>query len=223
MKLLSIRGISDCPAIGKIICIGQNYAKHAREMNFDIPKAPIFFLKPPSAVIFNHEQIVLPSISTDVQHEVELTVLIGTGGKNISRETALQHVAGYGVGLDMTMRDIQFEAKKNGLPWTLAKGFDTSAPLSEFVPAQMIGDPSLLGLELTIGGSLRQSGSTSDMIFPVASLIASISQYMTFETGDVIFTGTPEGVAQVHHGDKLNACLKSADGSALTSISVTVA
>lgn len=222
MKKLSIRGTDTLWTVGKIICIGQNYAKHAREMNFEVPKVPIFFLKPASAVIFNHEQIILPSLSSDVHHEVELTVLIGTGGKNISRETALQHVAGYGVGLDMTMRDVQLEAKKKGLPWTLAKGFDTSAPVSEFVRASMVGDPCALGLELSVGGIPRQSGSTGDMIFSVSSLIAYISQYMTFETGDVIFTGTPEGVAQVRHGDKLDASLRSADGSVLTSLSVDV-
>ena len=220
MKQISIRGTNDLLTIGKIVCIGQNYAKHAREMNFDISKTPIFFLKPATAVIFNHEQLIIPSLSSDVQHEVELTVLIGTSGKNIPQETALQHVAGYGIGLDMTMRDIQLEAKKKGLPWTLAKGFDTSAPLSEFVPAHLINDPAALRLELTIGGILRQSGSTNDMIFSVSSLIAYISQYLTFETGDIIFTGTPEGVSQVHHGDKLEASLKSADGSLLTSLSV---
>jgi 5-carboxymethyl-2-hydroxymuconate isomerase len=223
MKQISILGTETLPPIGKIICIGQNYAKHAKEMNFDVPKTPVFFLKPSSAVIFNHEQIVLPTISNDVQHEVELTVLIGTGGKNISRETALQHVAGYGAGLDMTMRDVQLEAKKKGLPWTLAKGFDTSAPLSEFVPARRIGDPAALELELTIDGTVRQSGSTADMVFPVASLIAYISQYVTLDAGDIIFTGMPEGVSQVQHGNRLEAKLKSAGGALLTSVSVDVA
>jgi 5-carboxymethyl-2-hydroxymuconate isomerase len=127
MKSVTLRGSGEPILVQKIICLGQNYAEHAKEMKLDVPASPVFFLKPPSAIIHQGEQIVLPSISANVQHEVEMTVLIGEGGKNIHLYSALNHVAGYGVGLDMTLRDIQLEAKNKGLPWSLAKGFDTAA------------------------------------------------------------------------------------------------
>jgi acylpyruvate hydrolase len=209
--------------VGKIVCIGQNYAKHAKEMNFDLPKVPVFFLKPPSAIIAGGGHIVMPEISDDVHHEVELTVLIGKGGKSISQESAHEHIAGYGVGLDMTMRDIQAEAKKNGLPWTLAKGFDTSAPLSEFVPAARIDTTGSFLFELKINGEIRQSGSSADMIFAVPHLISYLSRFVTLEAGDVLYTGTPEGVSRVRHGDRLEAVLRSSGGAILTSLSVSVA
>jgi 2-keto-4-pentenoate hydratase/2-oxohepta-3-ene-1,7-dioic acid hydratase in catechol pathway len=222
MKSVTLRGSSEPIRVQKIICLGQNYAEHAKEMKFDVPISPVFFLKPPSAIIHQGEQIIIPTISNDIHHEVELTVLIGERGKNIPRESALQYVAGYGVGLDMTMRDVQLEAKKKGLPWSLAKGFDTSAPLSEFIPAALVGDPMSLSIQLKINGTVRQSSSTSKLIFSVATVIAYISQFMTLERGDVIYTGTPEGVSRVDHGDTLEAFLQDADGHILTSLSLSV-
>lgn len=189
MKSVTLRGSGEPILVSKIFCIGQNYADHAKEMKFDVPTSPVFFLKPPSAIIYQDEQIILPSISKDVHYEVEMTVFVGESGKNISLEAALKHVAGYGIGLDMTMRDIQLDAKKKGLPWTLAKGFDTSAPLSEFVPATTISDPSSLGVQLKINDKVRQSSKTSKLLFPVEVLIAYISRHITLERGDVIFTG----------------------------------
>ncbi len=222
MKSVTLRGSGEPILVSKIFCIGQNYADHAKEMKFDVPTSPVFFLKPPSAIIYQDEQIILPSISKDVHYEVEMTVLVGESGKNISLEAALKHVAGYGIGLDMTMRDIQLDAKKKGLPWTLAKGFDTSAPLSEFVPATTISDPSSLGVQLKINDKVRQSSKTSKLLFPVEVLIAYISRHITLERGDVIFTGTPEGVSCVGHGDALEAALLDATGSIVTSLSVSV-
>jgi 2-keto-4-pentenoate hydratase/2-oxohepta-3-ene-1,7-dioic acid hydratase in catechol pathway len=222
MKSATLRGTNDRIPVGKVICIGQNYAEHAKEIKFEIPKAPVFFLKPSSAIIFQGEQIVLPEISKEVHHEIELTVLIGQRCKNISRETALGQVSGYGIGLDMTMRDVQLEAKKKGLPWTLAKGFDTAAPLSEFVPAEAIGDPGSLNIELKINGRVQQSTGTGKMIFPVQTLISYISQFITLEQGDVIFTGTPAGVSPVKHGDMLEGVLLDSTGTVLTSLSVDV-
>ncbi len=222
MKFVKLQNSTDEIPVGKIICIGQNYAEHVKEMKFEVPTKPVFFLKPPSAIIYNGEKVIIPEISNEVHHEVELTVLIGEGGKNISQKTALRHVAGYGVGLDMTMRDIQLEAKKKGLPWTLAKGFDTSAPLSEFVPSQQIKNPSSLNIELRINGNLRQSSATNKQIFPVEALISYISQFITLERGDVIYTGTPEGVSKVEHGDKLDAYLKTTDGKIQTTLSVSI-
>jgi 5-carboxymethyl-2-hydroxymuconate isomerase len=217
-----LRGSNTPLTVGKIICIGQNYAEHAKEMKFDIPSSPVFFLKPPSAIIHDGGEIVMPSISKNVQHEVELTVLIGTGGSNIPVDKALEHVAGYGVGLDMTMRDVQLEAKTKGLPWTLAKGFDTSAPLSDFIPASTTGTPHALRIQLTIHGTMRQASSLDQLIFPVEALIAYVSRFITLESGDVIYTGTPEGVSAVAHGDSLDAALLDSRGALLTSLHVRV-
>ena len=222
MKSVILRGTDKLYTVGKIICLGQNYSEHAKEMKFEVPTSPVFFFKPPSAIIYDGGQIIIFEISNEVHHEVEMTVLIGEGGNNIHRSAALKYVAGYGIGLDMTMRDIQNEAKKKGLPWALAKGFDTSAPVSEFVPAEMVGDPGSLNIQLFINGKLRQSSNTSKFVFPVDEVISYISQFITFEPGDIIFTGTPEGVSRVEHGDKLEASLLDANKNILTSLSVSV-
>lgn len=222
MKSVTIQGSSESIPVNKIICLGQNYAEHAKEMKFEVPTSPVFFLKPTSAIIHPGEQIILPSISNNVQHEVEMTVLIGERGKNIHRYSALTHVAGYGVGLDMTMRDVQAEAKEKGLPWSLAKGFDTAAPVSEFIPASAVSDPHALNIQLQVNGKVRQSSNTSKFVFPVDKVIAYISQFITLERGDIIFTGTPEGVSRVDHGDKLEAVLQQSDGRILTSLSVSI-
>ncbi|HVN48655.1 MAG TPA: fumarylacetoacetate hydrolase family protein [Bacteroidota bacterium] len=222
MAVVAFKDTQEQIPVGKILCIGQNYAAHAKEMQSDVSASPIFFMKPATAIIHQDEQIVLPSLSNNVHHEVELTVLIGTGGKNIPREHALKHVAGYGIGLDMTMRDVQAEAKKLGQPWTLAKGFDTSAPISEFLPAAAIGNPSTLSVQLHVNGTLRQSSKTSNLIFPVDVLIAYISQFITLERGDILYTGTPEGVARVTHGDQLTAALLNAAENTLVALHVSV-
>ncbi len=218
MATVTLQGSAAPITIPKIICVGRNYAEHAKEMKAEIPASPVLFLKPPSAVVHNHGHVTIPSISRDLHHEVEMTVLIGTGGKSISREKAMEHIAGYGVGLDMTLRDVQSEAKKKGLPWTVAKGFDTSAPLSEFVPSASVSDPHRLQVELSVNGTVRQKGSTSDFIFTLDQLISTISHIFTLEPGDVIFTGTPEGVAQTVGGDTLLARLLDPSGKPLASV-----
>lgn len=205
MKIITLLPLSKKYQINNIFCVGQNYAKHAKEMGGDAPKEPIIFLKPTSAVIQNGENIVLPKMSLNVHHEVELTVLIGKRGKDIPLADALNHVAGYGVGLDMTMRDKQSEAKKGGNPWTIAKGFDTSAPLSPFLDASKVVDPHNVNISLKVNGIERQQTNTSNMIFKVDVLIAFLSSIFTLEEGDIIYTGTPEGVAQVVSGDVLEA------------------
>mgnify|MGYP000853767897 FL=1 len=212
---------SDVPIdVGKILCIGQNYIEHAKEMNFEVPQSPVIFLKPSTAILPNEGTVVLPQISKNVQHEVELVVLIGKTGKNIPLKLARNYVAGCGVGLDMTMRDLQLEAKQKGLPWALAKGFDTSAPVSEFVPIEEIPDIKELILELTVNGELRQKGFVKDMIFSVEELIAYISRFITIEEGDLLFTGTPPGVASVKPNDTAQARLLF-NGNLLTSLNVT--
>jgi len=222
MKTVEIKGLGEEIPVSKIICIGQNYAAHNKEMKSETPTTPVFFLKPTTAIVKNGGDVVLPSVSHDVHHEVELTVLIGKDGKNIPQKSAMEYVAAYGVGLDMTLRDVQNDAKKKGLPWTLAKGFDTSAPLSTFVPAKQVPDPSSLLLRLSVNGIKRQHSGTNDLIFSVDKLIAYISQFITLEKGDVFYTGTPQGVGQVKSGDVLEATLSDSAGAILTSLSVHI-
>lgn len=191
--------------INNIFCVGKNYADHAKEMGGEVPKEPIIFLKPTSAVISNGMPIRIPAMSSNVHHEVELTVLIGKQGKDIPVHEAMSYVAGYGVGLDMTMRDKQNEAKKGGNPWTISKGFDTSAALSSFVDVSTVPDPHNVEIILNVNGKERQHSNTKNMIFRIDVLIAFLSSIFTLEEGDIIYTGTPEGVAQVVSGDVLNA------------------
>ncbi len=204
--------------VGKIMCLGRNYREHAKEMQAEVPTEPVVFLKPATALIGTGGMIRLPSFSGDVHHEVEIVVLISVGGRNIPRARALDHVGGYAIGLDLTARDVQSAAKKKGLPWTVSKGFDTSAPVSPFVPGARVPDPSQLTFSLEVNGSVRQDGRAADMIFPVDAVVAYLSTVFTLEAGDLIFTGTPEGVAALSPGDRLEARLAD-----LVSLSVTVA
>ena len=190
---------------GKLLCIGRNYAKHAKELGNEVPESPMVFLKPASALIPSGDHIVIPKMSHDVHHEVELVCLIGKKGKDIPVEAAMDYIAGYAVGLDMTARDIQNEAKAKSHPWSVAKGFDTFAPLGPFVSSQSVNDVADLNIELRINGVLRQSGNTQDMIFSVAELVSWCSSIFTLEPGDLLFTGTPEGVGPIAPGDVLVA------------------
>ena len=190
---------------GKILCIGRNYAAHAREMKADVPARPVVFLKPPTALIGDREEVIIPRTSVEVHHEVELVALIGCGGSNIAESDALCHVAGYAVGLDMTARDIQQDAKSRGLPWSVAKGFDTFAPLGAFLPTGEVADPQDMDLVLKVGGEVRQRSHTSLMLFSVRTLVAYCSTVFTLEPGDLIYTGTPKGVGPVVAGDVLIA------------------
>lgn len=190
---------------GKLICVGQNYAKHAAEMGSAVPEQPVLFLKPSTALVGHGGRVLLPPQSSDVHHELELVVAIGRGGKHISRTEAFNYVDGYGLGLDMTARDLQSDAKSKGRPWAVAKGFDTFAPLSQLVKAHEIPDPQNLTLTLRVNGEARQTVHTRDMIFSVADLVAYSSSIFTLMPGDLIFTGTAEGVGPVHDGDRLEA------------------
>jgi 2-keto-4-pentenoate hydratase/2-oxohepta-3-ene-1,7-dioic acid hydratase in catechol pathway len=205
MRTIRVRGGAEGLPVGKIFCLGRNYAEHAREMHDEVPETPVIFLKPPSALLNNGEAILIPAISREVHHEVELVVALGKGGKRIPRSRAYDHVLGYGVGLDMTLRDLQKEAKKKGLPWTVAKGFDTSAPLSEIIPAAAIGDPHGVTISCSVNGTVRQQTSTGRMVFRVDQIIEFLSSIFTLEAGDLIFTGTPEGVGEVRAGDTVEA------------------
>lgn len=204
MKNPTIPGL-DLP-IHSIFCIGRNYANHAKEMGHEPPPEPIVFLKPLSSICFNNTEIQLPRQSNDVHHELELVLAISKPGKNISKENALEHIAGYGIGIDFTARDIQQKAKEKGQPWSIAKGFDNFAPIGTFTEFKGSHFPKLQ-LSLTVNGELRQEGITSDMIFDVPSLISFLSSIFTLNEGDLIFTGTPEGVSAVKPGDKVEAKL----------------
>lgn len=194
-------------AVGNIFCIGRNYAAHAAELNNPLEEEPLVFLKPTSALAGEGEPLRLPDYSSDVYHECELVLLIGKGGRDIAESEALDHVAGYGIGLDMTARDVQSAAKSKGHPWTKAKGFPTAACLSRLTPAAQVADPQRLSFELRVNGVLRQQGDTGLMLFPVAAIIAYLSRIYGLQAGDLIYTGTPEGVAAVRSGDKLSLTL----------------
>lgn len=189
--------------VGTIYCIGRNYVRHIEELGNVANETPVVFLKPVSSLLADGGVIELPHHSTSVHHEVELVVLIGTGGRNIPRAQALSHVAGWGIGLDLTARDVQDELKKKGLPWTIAKGFDTSACISTFVDRGEADDAASFSFRLDVNGERRQTGDTRLMLFPVAVLIEYLSSLFTLEPGDLIYTGTPEGVAAIAPGDRL--------------------
>ncbi|OCT64434.1 acylpyruvase FAHD1, mitochondrial isoform X2 [Xenopus laevis] len=189
----------------KIICVGRNYAEHAKELKNAVPTEPVLFLKPPSAYVREGSPVLIPYYSNNLHHEVELGVVIGKPGKNIEQSRAMEHVGGYALCLDMTARDTQDKCKNKGLPWTLAKAFDTSCPISDLVPKEQIRDPGDVKIWLKVNGSLRQEGSTSSMIFPVPFLISYISKIISLEEGDLILTGTPAGVASVQEHDEMLA------------------
>ena len=193
--------------IGKIVCLARTYKKHAKEMKSEVPKDPLLFLKPSTSVIFDGESIIIPSISKSIHHEVELCVVIGKTCKNISKNDAMDYVLGYCVGLDITARDIQSVAKKNGWPWGIPKGFDTFAPISSVVLKEEIDDPHNLDIWLKVNGEIQQNSNTKNMIFTIQEIIEFISNVMTLEPGDLIMTGTPEGVDEIKKGDVLEANL----------------
>lgn len=191
--------------VGKMLCLGKNYEKHAKEMGGEVPADPVIFMKPPTALVRSGGMVMIPKVSQELHHEVELVAIIERTARDVSEEQALEYVLGYAVGLDMTLRDLQSAAKKRGEPWTVAKAFDTSAPISEVVLRDQIADPHALTLKLGVNGETRQHGSTADMILKIPAIISYLSRIFTLERGDCIFTGTPEGVGQVVAGDRLHA------------------
>jgi len=205
MKSISIKNSNRKISIGKIVCVGRNYAEHAKELGNDVPQKPVVFLKPSSAVIFSGDKIEYPSFSEDMHHEVELVLLIGNKIKNASLEEAENAITGYGVGLDMTLRDIQSELKSKGHPWTISKCFDTSAVLSEIVLKADFNLTLQEEIFLEINGEERQRDRLNKMIFKPAELVEYLTSLMTLEEGDLIFTGTPKGVSKVERGDKIHS------------------
>lgn len=197
----------------KIICLAKNYAAHAKEMGVhpkDLPKEPSMFLKPPSALIGPGKNIIIPPQTQEVHHEVELAVIIGRRGKNIPVGAAMEYVFGYSILLDITARDLQSKAKQSGRPWFISKGFDTFAPMGPLiVTTEDIKDPHNLNLELKVNGEVKQSGNTRDMIFKIEDIIHYCSIIATLEPGDMIATGTPEGVGRFQKGDQIEATIRS--------------
>lgn len=195
--------------ISSIFCIGRNYQKHAEELGNTVTDQPMVFLKPVSSVIGGDDFIILPHQSKEVHHEVELVIAIGKNGKNISEEKSLEYIAGYGLGIDVTARDMQQQAKEKGHPWSVAKGFDTFAPISNFLPVDNETNFSAMDISLTVNGEERQQGNTTNMIFTVPKLIAYLSTVFTLHPGDLIFTGTPAGVSSIKSGDVIRTSLNN--------------
>ncbi|WNN46570.1 fumarylacetoacetate hydrolase family protein [Winslowiella toletana] len=194
--------------VSKVVCVGSNYAKHIKEMGSATPTEPVIFIKPETAICDLRQPIAIPQEFGSVHHEIELAVLIGSTLKHASEEHVAKAIAGYGIALDLTLRDVQSELKKAGQPWEKAKGFDNSCPLSGFIAAsEFAADPQNTELKLLVNGEVRQHGSTSDMITKILPLIAYMSRYFTLRAGDVVITGTPEGVGPMASGDKLELSL----------------
>jgi len=194
--------------VHRIYCIGRNYAEHAKEMGASVERSqPMFFMKPADAIVTDGADVPYPSATQDLHHEVEMIVALARGGRDIAREHALDCVFGYGVGLDLTRRDLQAAAKAKGHPWDAAKGFDASAPVSMLRRVEDVGHPRTGRLSLDVNGERRQQADISEMIFDVAAIIHELSRLWTLAPGDLIFTGTPAGVAMLQRNDRVHARL----------------
>jgi fumarylpyruvate hydrolase len=188
--------------VRRVFCVGRNYADHAREMGANPDREPPFsFSKPADSVVPASGEVPYPSLTSELHHEIELVVAIGRGGRNVSTSEALDHVWGYGVGVDLTRRDLQAVAKKMGRPWDWAKGFDASAPVTPITPVARSGHPSTGRIWLAVNGDARQTGDLAEMIWPVSNVIGYVSQAVALVPGDIIFTGTPAGVDAISTGD----------------------
>jgi fumarylpyruvate hydrolase len=206
---VAITGSGQRFPVHRIYCIGRNYAEHAKEMGAQVDRGhPVFFCKPADAIVADRAQVPYPLATHDLHHEVEMVVALQSGGVDIAEAQALKHVLGYAVGLDLTRRDLQNIAKTKALPWDSAKAFDRSAPVSAIRRANEIGHPQRAQLTLEVNGTLRQQASVADMIFGVPEIIARLSQLFELKAGDLIFTGTPAGVAALHRGDRFHARLE---------------
>ena len=201
---IAVEGDSRRFPVNRIYCVGRNYADHAREMGHDPDREPpFFFMKPATSIVTDGKDMQYPSLTQDLHHEIEMVVAIGIGGSNIAPADALNHVWGYGVGLDMTRRDLQGEAKKMGRPWDTGKAFDESAPCASLVPVSQCGHLAKGLINLKVNGVIKQEGDLAMMIWNVPDTIAYLSTLFALEPGDLIFSGTPAGVAAVKKGDVL--------------------
>ena len=190
-------------ATGKILCVGRNYAEHAKELNNPVPSAPILFIKPVTAAVPAAPSFTVPAGQGAVHHELEIAVLIGDRLQHASDADVAAGIAGVGLGLDLTLRDVQAKLKEKGHPWEVAKGFDGACPLTGFLAAAKVTDWSAIELKLERNGHVQQQGSSADMLFPVIPLIAHMSRIFTLNPGDIVMTGTPAGVGPLEAGDAL--------------------
>lgn len=208
--------------VHRIYCVGRNYEEHAKEMGFTGREPPFFFLKPADAIVVVNPgetgHIPYPTLTSNLHHEIELVVAIGTGGRDIAAADAMKHIFGYAVGLDMTRRDLQTEMKKQGRPWCIGKGYDQSAPIGPITPAAAAGDIAQATIWLQVNGQDRQRSQISKLIWNIAETIEHLSKAWELQPGDLIYTGTPEGVGAVVRGDTMNGGIGGLEG-----ISVAVA
>ena len=202
MAVVMLDGVAQ--QVSNIFCIGRNYAAHVAELGNQLEEEPLVFLKPTSALTLSGQPMRLPAYSADVHHECELVMLIGKDGSDIPAADALSHIAGVGIGLDLTARDVQSEAKQGGKPWTKAKGFRHAACVSDFVGSSHVDLGQPFSFSLQVNGETRQQGDTSLMLYPLATIISYLSQVYGLTAGDLIYTGTPQGVAALHTGDVLH-------------------
>lgn len=193
----------------KIVCIGRNYAEHAKEMNAVVPSEPVFFLKPDTAIIKDGQPFYYPDFSKEIHHEVELVLKINKPGKNIAIEFAHKYYDEIGVGIDFTARDVQAKCKEKGLPWEKAKAFDGSAPIGNFINKKNLQNNKEIEFHLAINNTIVQKGNTKDLLFSFDEVIAYVSKFITLKMGDLIYTGTPEGVGAIKIGDKLEAFIEN--------------
>ena len=191
----------------KIICIGRNYAEHAKEMKSEVPTEPVFFMKHETALL-KDKDFYYPNFTKDLHHEVEIVLKISKNGKHIAEEFASSYYNEIGIGIDFTARDLQQKCKEKGLPWEKAKAFDNAAPIGEFMSKEKFTDLKNISFQLNVNGNTRQMGNTKDLIFSFEKIISYVSQFVTLKTGDLIFTGTPEGVSAVNIGDVLEASIE---------------
>ncbi|MEJ2596621.1 MAG: fumarylacetoacetate hydrolase family protein, partial [bacterium] len=193
----------------KIICIGRNYMAHARELKNPVPKKPVFFMKPDTSLLQKHNPFFYPDFSEDIHYETELVLKISRNGRHIQEEFAHRYFEEIGIGIDFTARDLQATCKEKGLPWEMAKAFDQSAPLGQtFIPKNEFPDLQNISFSLKVNGELRQQGNSRDMIFSFDHVISYVSRFITLKTGDLIFTGTPEGVGPTKIDDHFEAFIE---------------
>lgn len=205
MPGLPVAGIAARFPVRRVFCVGSNYAAHAREMGGSGREPPFFFSKPADAVFSGAGEVAFPPATSELHHEVELVVALSRGGADVPSESALELIFGYAVGIDLTRRDLQRDAKKAGRPWDMSKGFDRSGPCSPIHAASEVGHPAAGPIELSVNGELRQHGDLADMIWSVPEVIAHLSRLVELAPGDLIFTGTPEGVGPLATGDTVAA------------------
>ncbi len=209
MKTVQIKNLNKKFTVGKIVCVGRNYAEHVKELGNEVADKPVIFLKPASAIIYSGDSIIHPEFGNDLHHEIELVLLIGENVKNVSLDEAENAIVGYGVGLDMTLRDVQNALKKKGDPWTISKCFDTSAVLSDFILKENYTLTQKEEIKLKVNGQVKQNDTLDKMISSPAQLVQYISSLLKLEEGDLIFTGTPAGVSKVNKGDKLEGSIEN--------------